>query len=118
MRKIILVTALLAAATPVTALATAYDGMWRVTVITDKGECDRAYGYDVAVSQGRVRYQGQASINLGGTVSPNGAVKVSVSKGGQRADGSGKLAANSGGGTWRGVGGTGACSGHWEAERR
>ena len=42
MRKIALVIALLAAATPVTALAAAYDGMWRVTVITDKGECDRA----------------------------------------------------------------------------
>src|SRR3954470_8840580 len=103
MRRILIYTALLMTGTPLTALAaTPYDGLWRVTVITDKGECDRAYGYDVAISQGRVRYQGEASINLAGTVSPNGAVKVSVSSAGKRADGSGKLAANSGSGNWRG----------------
>ena len=100
------------------AVAATYDGNWRVTIVTEKGDCDRAYGYSVAINNGKVRYAGDASINMSGTVSGNGAVKVSVSKGSQRADGTGKLGAGSGGGTWRGAAGSGNCAGTWTAEKR
>ena len=100
------------------AVGATYDGNWRVTIVTEKGDCDRAYGYSVAIANGKVRYVGDASINMSGSVTGNGAVKVSVSKGSQRADGSGRLGAGSGSGTWRGVAGSGSCAGTWTAEKR
>lgn len=119
MRKILAAAAVLGALTaPVPTLAAAYDGTWRVTIITNKGGCDPAYAYVLAVKSGRVTYAGEGSFNVAGTVSDSGAVKVGVSRGSQRADGTGKLSGSSGSGTWRGVGNTGGCSGRWEAEKR
>jgi len=43
---------------------------------------------------------------------------VSVAKGGQRANGSGRLSGNVGSGTWRGGGSSSGCSGSWTAEKR
>ena len=42
---------------------------------------------------------------MAGTVSPNGAVKVSIRLGDKGADGTGHLSGNTGAGTWRGAGG-------------
>jgi hypothetical protein len=70
------------------------------------------------VSNGRVSYQGDAAVNLRGTVAPNALVRVSIKLGGQSASGTGRLSASSGVGTWRGIGSSGTCSGRWEAERR
>ena len=117
MRRILIALAL-AGLSAGSALGATYDGNWRVTIVTEKGDCDRAYGYSVAIDNGKVRYVGDASINMSGSVSGNGALKVSVGKGSQRADGSGKLGANSGSGTWRGVAGSGSCAGTWTAEKR
>ena len=117
MRRILIALAL-AGLSAGTALGASYDGNWRVTIVTEKGDCDRAYGYSVAINNGKVRYVGDASINMSGSVSGSGTVKVSVSKGSQRADGSGKLGAGSGSGTWRGVAGSGGCAGTWTAEKR
>jgi hypothetical protein len=98
--------------------AAAFDGRWSVLIITDKGECDRAYRYEVSVKSGRVSYVGDAAVDFAGHVSGAGVVKVSVGKGSQRADGVGKLSAQAGRGTWHGRSSSGACAGHWEAERR
>ena len=95
-----------------------HDGNWSVLVITEKGSCDRGYRYNVAVTNGRLRYQGEGSVQFNGTVEPGGAVKVNIRLGQQGANGTGRLSAGSGTGTWRGVGGAGECSGRWEAEKR
>ena len=101
------------------ALAAAHDGNWTVLVTTEKGTCDRGYRYNVTVANGLVRYQGEASVSLNGTVAPNGAVKVNISSSGQgAATGTGRLSANAGAGTWSGKGSAGECSGRWDAERR
>ena len=34
------------------------DGNWSVLIITEKGECDRGYHYEVKVANGRVSYRG------------------------------------------------------------
>jgi hypothetical protein len=107
----------LAAASPA-AFAATHDGNWSVLIITEKGSCDKAYRYSVGVANGQVRYQGDASVNFNGTVEPSGAVKVAIRLGDKGANGSGKLSATSGTGTWRGAGGAGECAGRWEAERR
>ena len=101
------------------AITANHDGHWSVLVVTEAGECDRAYRYEVTIAEGQVRFSGEPGISIAGTVAGNGAVKVSISGGGsQNAQGTGRLSAASGAGTWRGSGQTGACAGRWEAERR
>jgi hypothetical protein len=109
--------AVLAASAPAHAQA-GFNGTWSVLIITDRGPCDRAYRYPLKVNNGRVTYAGQADFNVSGHVRPNGAVEVTVSRGQQRANGSGRLVAGSGSGTWRGAGSSSNCSGTWTAEKR
>jgi hypothetical protein len=103
---------------PTAAFADSYDGNWTVLVITERGTCDRNYSYDVSVSQGKIHYPSYTSVSLYGTVSPQGAVMVSIRHLDDIASGSGRLMARSGGGGWRGAGKNGSCSGHWKAHRR
>ncbi len=101
------------------ALAAApHDGNWSVLIVTEKGDCDRAYRYPLAVADGQVRYTGESGANVSGTVSAAGAVKVAIRLGDKGANGSGRLSGTSGAGTWQGAGGGANCSGRWEAEKR
>lgn len=100
------------------AFAAPHDGRWSVLVITERGNCDQAFRYEVAVSDGRVQYAGREQVSFTGTVAANGAVKVSIRLGEQGATGAGKLSDSNGAGTWQGTGNSGACAGRWEAERR
>jgi hypothetical protein len=95
-----------------------HDGNWSVLIITEKGDCDRAYRYPLAVSDGHVRYTGDAGADVSGTVNPAGAVKVSIRLGDKGANGTGHLSGDAGTGTWQGAGSGAACSGRWEAEKR
>ena len=118
-----ILVALFAIAAPLTAASAAaagrtdFNGTWSVLIVTDKGPCDRAYRYPVRVANGRVSYAGQADFDVAGQVRPNGAVRVTVGRGGQRANGTGRLFGQSGSGTWRGQGES-LCSGNWTAEKR
>ena len=98
--------------------AATHDGDWSALIITEKGTCDQAYRYNVAVTDGRVRYRGDAKVDFRGSVEPNGAVKVNIRLGDQGANGTGRLSATSGTGTWHGEGKGSDCAGRWEAERR
>jgi hypothetical protein len=100
------------------ALAATHDGNWSVLIITEKGDCDRAYRYPLAVADGQVRYTGESGANVSGTVSSGGAVKVSIRMGDKGASGTGHLSGISGSGVWQGVGGGASCGGRWEAEKR
>ncbi|HEY8336943.1 MAG TPA: hypothetical protein VIQ05_24370 [Tardiphaga sp.] len=97
--------------------AAAHDGLWKVTIITQAGNCDPAYSYPVKVSGGIVSYNGDGSFAIAGNVADAGTVKVSISRGEQRADATGKLSGDSGTGQWSGKSATTACSGRWEATR-
>jgi hypothetical protein len=100
------------------AKAAPHDGRWSVLVITETGNCDQAYRYEVAVGDGKVSYAGREQVSFSGTVAGTGAVKVNIRLGEQGATGSGKLSGSSGAGTWQGTGSAGACAGRWEAEKR
>ena len=100
------------------AVAAGHDGNWSVLIITEKGDCDRAYRYPLAVSDGQVRYTGDAGADVSGTVNSGGAVKVSIRLGDKGANGTGHLSGGTGSGTWQGAGGGASCSGRWEAEKR
>ncbi len=95
-----------------------FDGRWSVEVITEKGDCDRAYRYSIVIENGQARYGGQEAFNVSGQVKPSGAVAGSISRGSDRADVNGQLAAEgNGAGTWS-TSGSRACAGRWNAERR
>ena len=95
-----------------------FDGSWSVEVITERGDCDRAYRYGLVIEGGQVRYAGGADFTVTGRVQPNGAVRGSIARGGSRADVVGRLATGgAGNGTWTTAGGR-SCGGRWNAERR
>jgi hypothetical protein len=100
------------------ASAAIQDGNWSVLIITEKGDCDRGYRYEVKIANGQVSYEGGAPVSLAGTVASNGLVSVSIKSGEKAANGTGHLSASRGSGTWRGSGSNGGCAGRWEAERR
>ena len=105
-------------AAPDRAAAAAFDGSWSLLVITESGSCDRAYRYPIRIQNGKVRYEGEAGIDVSGNVSPDGKVNASVERGEQGATGTGRLSQNSGSGTWAGKSQASACRGTWQAERR
>ena len=98
--------------------AASFDGNWSVVIVTESGSCDAAYRYRLRIQNGVVHYNGEADVNVSGRVDPSGAVRVSVSRGQQRADGAGRLSGDAGSGTWSGASTTDRCRGRWEAERR
>ena len=107
-----------AAAVPNSASArTPYDGAWSVLIVTQRGVCDRAYRYGIDIIDGNLVYNG-GIVTLSGRVASSGIVRVSISGGGARANGSGRLTRKNGQGSWIGRSGSDACSGYWEAERR
>jgi hypothetical protein len=104
-------------ASPKAAARSNFDGAWSVVVITDSGMCDRTYRYGIQIINGRVRYDGDPSVNIGGYVDAKGRVTVQVRSGDQMASGSGRLFREAGSGRWNGGSQTQQCSGHWEADR-
>jgi hypothetical protein len=95
-----------------------FDGLWTILIVTEAGECDRAYRYAVQIDHGRLVYDGGAGVELTGTVDRSGRVAATVQRGGQGAVGTGRLAGDRGRGTWQGKTSASQCSGYWEAERR
>jgi hypothetical protein len=105
--------ALFAGAAPVAAKSS-YDGSWSVVIVTEKGECDRAYRYPINISGGKLINAGSAMFDISGKVTGNGAINVRVSYGERSATGAGRINSRYGTGSWRG----GTCAGTWTAERR
>jgi hypothetical protein len=93
----------------------AYDGDWSVLVQTTRGNCPPALRAGVVIRGGRVLAD-DPGYQLNGEVAPGGAVRVTVSAGGQSADGFGRLSRASGAGSWRTP--SGQCAGRWTAARR
>jgi len=110
----------LIAASATAVFAAGFDGDWTVNVITVRGGCDRNTTYDVHVANGRIEYRTYNAISMYGTVSPQGAVNVSIRRFDDGAQGTGHLDGQSGHGHggWSGAGKSGSCSGRWEAHRR
>jgi hypothetical protein len=91
-----------------------YDGLWSVSIVTEKGDCDPGYRYPIRISNGLLANAGDSVFTITGRVGGAGTITVTVSGGGKSATGSGRIAGNIGTGSWAG----GACSGSWTAERR
>ena len=94
--------------------APGYDGLWSVSIVTERGDCDRGYRYPVRITNGVLANAGSVNITIAGKVQPTGAITVTVSAANKSANGSGRLSGDLGEGRWTG----GECSGTWTAERR
>jgi hypothetical protein len=102
------------ASTTLAGAAPRYDGVWSVSIVTEKGDCDPGYRYPIRISNGALANAGDNAFTITGKVAPTGAIVVTVSAAGKSATGLGRLAGDMGGGSWTG----GTCSGSWTAERR
>jgi hypothetical protein len=107
-----------AAAAPGTADAArpgAYDGTWNVTFTPQAGNCHASNTVPFTVAGPRVSSAGGGRVT--GGVSRAGTVSVRITVGASWANGSGRLAGNSGAGQWSGVITGDQCSGSWQAIR-
>jgi hypothetical protein len=95
--------------------ASAYDGVWNVAFATRKGNCSSNNSVPFTVAGRRVSSAGGGKVR--GGISRGGAVSVRISVGLSYANGSGRLAGNSGTGRWSGVISGDRCSGSWQAAR-
>jgi hypothetical protein len=95
--------------------AGAYDGTWNVVFATTRGNCSSGYSVPFTVVGTRVSSAGGGRVS--GSVSRGGGVAVAVSVGASKASGGGRLAGNSGGGSWSGIITGDRCSGTWQATR-
>jgi hypothetical protein len=95
----------------------AYDGLWSVSIQTEAGPCDPSYRYPARIVGGQVlQADNDFNYQISGVVVSNGAIAVTVSRGGQSATGYGRLRGTVGGGRWSAGGNT--CYGTWSAMRR
>ncbi|HLZ04550.1 MAG TPA: hypothetical protein VKR55_20690 [Bradyrhizobium sp.] len=93
----------------------AYDGVWNVVFATTRGTCSSGYSVPFSVTGSRVTSAGGGRV--AGSVNRAGGVAVQVKVGASHASGGGRLAGNSGAGSWRGIISGDACSGTWQATR-
>jgi hypothetical protein len=93
----------------------AYDGTWNVTFTPRAGNCSSTNTVPFQVSGRHVSSAGGGKVT--GGVSPGGNVSVTITVGASWANGSGRLAGNSGAGRWSGVITGDRCSGVWQAIR-
>ncbi|ALA19811.1 hypothetical protein AL346_17115 [Chelatococcus sp. CO-6] len=101
------------------AQTTKFDGSWSVLVVTEAGNCDRAFRYPVGVAGGIVQYTpqpGAPAVDLSGRIDPRGRVNVRIRRGADTLTATGRVEDGRGSGTWRTP--TRGCSGYWQAERR
>ena len=94
-----------------------FDGLWSIEIVTERGDCDKAYRYPVAVENGRVRNAGPVSLAISGSVADNGTVTGRIGRGSYGAEVRGQLMGASGRGSWS-ASGSAVCSGYWVAEKR
>ena len=105
----------LVALTSVAQARSAYDGSWDLRFVTQRGACDSSYDFSVNISDGVVTNPNL--VRFRGYVARSGAVRASVTVQDKHAFGSGRLASNSGRGSWSGYSGSARCSGYWTAQR-
>lgn len=94
-----------------------FDGLWRITAVTNDGPCPASTSYQVQIKDSDASVPGD-EIDVDGGVSRSGTVQATIIKGSNRVPIAGTLdPKGSGSGTWRTSGGIVECSGNWSAKR-
>ena len=95
------------------AAAAPFDGSWTVKIASNSEAC-KSGTLPIEVREGKI-VSGNPVVNVSGQVAQSGGLRVVVGDGMRKANGSGRLSASGGSGTWSGGGGI--CTGTWVAER-
>ena len=85
-------------------------------VITEKGDCDKAYRWSVGIKDDRIANIGDEVAHASGRVDRRGRITARFTRGRDVLTASGSLSGKWGVGKWDAP--TRACSGRWVAERR
>jgi len=93
-----------------------FDGSWTATLITRSGQCERSGQATGQILNGALVAPG-GGVTVSGHVNAEGELTGRITAGPYYVAGSGRLAGNSGSGTWQGVGPNGPCTGIWNAKR-
>jgi len=109
------ITGFLVSLTSIAQARSPYDGSWDLVFVTQRGACDPTYNFTVNITDGVVTHPNL--VRFHGRVARSGAVRASVTVQNKFASGSGRLASNSGRGSWSGYSGNARCSGYWTARR-
>lgn len=96
------------------AAAQDFDGKWAVRLTTISGSCDAALSTTVGVSGGRIADAGMF-LSTHGSVDDKGHLAIRAAGGGYTLAATGKLAEQSGSGTWTSP--SHQCAGRWVASR-
>jgi hypothetical protein len=96
-----------------------FDGSWTVEAVPEKGVCQRARRYAVAIQNGSIRNAGtrRVRVTTTGGLEESGRIRGSIQSGKTRVDVAGSLSGRSGSGDWA-IAGRVTCSGRWTAEKR
>ena len=94
--------------------ASPYDGTWSVALTTERGSCDAAYSWSVAVTNGRIGDR-SSFVKSEGSVNEKGRVTLQLTQGSYVLAAAGAIKGAIGSGTWQSP--TSRCSGHWSAVR-
>jgi hypothetical protein len=79
--------------------ANAYNGTWKVRLVTESGTCDSSYNQTIAIENGRVRpLAGESGTAISGGVGNDGNVAISIHRSLARAEAAGRRGARPGGG--------------------
>jgi hypothetical protein len=102
------------------AVASRFDGKWSMVAVTTRGHCG-VIPLGLEITHGRIHSTGGSfafyPIQMAGTVSRNGQVRMKAVAGPRLANGTGRFRTNEAKGTWKGRGPSGLCSGVWNASR-
>jgi hypothetical protein len=117
-KRLLLATTIVGCLVALTSIAqarSAYDGSWDLVFVTQRGACASSYNFPVNITDGIVTHPNL--VRFRGYVARSGAVRASVTVQDRFASGSGRLASNSGRGTWSGYSGKARRSGYGTAQR-
>jgi hypothetical protein len=102
------------------AMAAKFDGNWSMVAVTTRGHCG-VIPMGLEIHRGRIQSTGGSfalyPIQVGGSVSANGQVRMKAVAGPRIAHGTGRFGKYAAKGTWKGRGPSGLCSGVWNASR-
>jgi hypothetical protein len=97
--------------------ATSFDGSWKWVLMTQSGGCERSGQVAGQIVNGALVHS-VGGVSVSGRVNSDGGLNGKATMGPYYLIGSGRLASNSGSGTWQAVSPAGPCSGIWNAKRQ
>ncbi len=106
---------LITAPLPASAAQKDYNGRWRITATTEKGQCMKGFRLSIRIAQGKAFMIGHSLSGTKTAISSRGQVSIHYVSGKDVITATGKLKGEAGAGSWAYPGFR--CTGRWRAQR-